>query len=139
MPPGQTLLPSHQSHISQPRSRLSDNLVVENIFFLLRVVIFRAGDALLAVWKVGKDQYLFDILHQVISCGLLIQNTIMGYRTESNMALKGKKKKPTKKRFNSPCEHRGRQHAVHACCLSCTTVQTASTVAPLSYPPMQAK
>lgn len=64
--------------------------IVEVIYFYGGDVLKFSGDAFLALWKAPPDVCLYEVIHEVIVCGLFIQKTLGCFETEVNVNLKVK-------------------------------------------------
>ncbi|KAK5647176.1 hypothetical protein RI129_002068 [Pyrocoelia pectoralis] len=64
--------------------------IVEMIYFYGGDVMKFSGDALLASWKAEPDDCIYQVMHRVIVCALLIQQTLGQFETEVNVLLKVK-------------------------------------------------
>ncbi|KAL0275783.1 UNVERIFIED_CONTAM: hypothetical protein PYX00_003531 [Menopon gallinae] len=49
-----------------------------------------SGDAILALWKLENHEYMYSLIHRVISCALYIQNSMGVYETDVKVLLRVK-------------------------------------------------
>lgn len=64
--------------------------MVEVIYSYGGDVLKFSGDAFLALWKVKTNEYVYSVIHRVLSCALYIQHTLGLYETEAKVMLRGK-------------------------------------------------
>ncbi|XP_018333099.1 adenylate cyclase type 10-like isoform X2 [Agrilus planipennis] len=65
-------------------------VLVEVIYFYGGDILKFSGDAFLALWKLGPEDNLYNVIHEVIVCALFIQQTLGSFETEVNVLLRVK-------------------------------------------------